>query len=112
MNEKDIEWMLLVCYARAAGATDSRQAHLWATAATDQGIQSWQTHTEFIDMLAEAASCPQGEAEPPDEGLRQAVMEEWGWDWRTAPACRRVLGEDDFARRRARALQGEGDTDE
>ena len=56
MNEKDIEWMLLVCYARAAGATDSRQAHLWATAATDQGIQSWQTHTEFIDMLAEAAS--------------------------------------------------------
>ena len=58
------------------------------------------------------ASAPQGEAEPPDEGLRQAVMEEWGWDWRTAPACRRVLGEDDFARRRARAPQGEGNTDE
>ena len=61
---------------------------------------------------AYAASAPQGEAEPPDEGLRQAVMEEWGWDWRTAPACRRVLGEDDFARRRARAPQGEGNTDE
>lgn len=26
------------------------------------------------------------------EALRNAVFEEWGHDWKTQPACRRILG--------------------
>lgn len=56
MSSRDTEWMILVTYARAAGAPDAFTAQRWATEAVNSGVAPFAVLCQIIDTIAEGES--------------------------------------------------------